>query len=154
MPSFQTCYYPLLDLLEHLTASCFHPGHFASPVPIPVQDREQKKFLHPTEQGKEQSSHCRTKISKLSVLKPQQHAAFNLYCRQQPAAGGRASPDLPDTPTPSTQSMSNVSLSCPVAGIAPSSHYIWSLPLAQQSGDLLTLLRSLWPSQRICYGDQ
>lgn len=45
------------------------------------------------------SAQDETKISKLSVLKPQQYPAFNLHRRQHPTAVGRASPDLLDSPT-------------------------------------------------------
>lgn len=85
------------DLLEFLTDSTFLPWSFCTPPP--VQDGKQKQFLHPTEPGKEQSSQHRP-ISKLSVLKSPKYPAFNLYCRQHSAAVERASPDLPDTPTP------------------------------------------------------
>lgn len=126
--------------------SPFLPWSFCTPPP--VQDGKQKKFLHPTEQGKEQSSQHRP-ISKLSVLKSPKYPAFNLYCRQHSAAVERASPDLLDTPTPTVNGQCITFL----AGIAPSCLCFWSLPLAEQNRDLLTLLRSLWPSQRRCYGD-
>lgn len=124
----------------------FYPGHFAPLLLFRTGSR--KKFLHPTEQGKEQSSQHRP-ISKLSVLKSPKYPAFNLYCRQHSAAVERASPDLLDTPTPTVNGQCITFL----AGIAPSCLCFWSLPLAEQNRDLLTLLRSLWPSQRRCYGD-
>lgn len=100
--------------------SPFLPWSFCTPPP--VQDGKQKKFLHPTEQGKEQSSQHRP-ISKLSVLKSPKYPAFNLYCRQRSAAVERASPDLLDTPTPTVNGQCITFL----AGIAPSCLCFWSL---------------------------
>lgn len=146
------CYYPLLDLLECLTASPFSPWSFCTPPPI--KDREQKKFLYPTEQMKKQAQPEQDKISKSSVLKSQQCPAFNLYCRQHSAAVGRVSPDLQDTPT----LIITVNVQCITSLSCGWDSPILSIPLvpapAQQSGDLLAVLSSLWPSQRRCYRDQ
>lgn len=86
------------------------------------------------------------KISKLSVLKPQQYPAFNPYHRQHSTAVGRASPDLLDSPI--------LIITADVHDITmPSRGWdspVLAVPLiptpAQQSRELLMLLRSLRPS--------